>query len=108
MNRYTPQSAQQEIASSPATRPGFPYHKDLPANGDVTMILTLQARGDLELVPETDPHRSPSQVLLHPGSLLVLSGEARWRWLHRLRPVPDEKQRMSVVFGWRGPQAVHG
>ena len=102
LNSYLPS---ENSAASLATRPGFPFHKDLPANGDVTLILTLLAKGDLELVPEMDPQMKPTLVQLRPGSLLVLSGEARWRWLHRIRPLATTAGRLSVVFGWKATSA---
>ena len=98
LNRYTPSNG---LACQPATRPGFPYHKDLPANGDITFILTLLETGEMELVPEADPQRPPTLIKLKPGSLLLLSDDSRWRWLHRICPSQAGVGRMSVVFGWK-------
>ena len=55
----------------------------------------------MELVPEADPERPPTLIKLKPGSLLLLSNEARWQWLHRIRPSQAGVGRMSVVFGWK-------
>lgn len=83
-------------------RPGFPLHKDLPANGDITMILSLLASCRMELVPESNLDSTPLQFELKPASLVVLSGEVRWHWLHRVLPaMGDAGIRASVVFGWK-------
>ena len=88
--------------------PGFPYHVDSDFNGDVTVILTLLAPAFMELRPLSLSHTSPSiaieeerrkkesadadaaqrgrRIELLPGSLLLLSGEARWQWQHRVLP----------------------
>lgn len=87
-------------------RAGFGWHVDIPANGLITMILTLQATGTLELRPvdaklqgKEDGGDDVASVELTEGSLLVLSGEARWDWAHRIVPSLDGGERVSVVFG---------
>lgn len=42
-----------------------------------------------------------SSMELHPGSLAILTGPARWDFLHRVRPDPrkDAKERVSIVYG---------
>lgn len=89
----------------PDKLPGFPFHIDAPFNGDISAILTLVSSAQLEMKKD-DFH---SSILLTPGSLLVLSGEARWKWQHRVLPIKNENtliqtkfglvQRISLVFG---------
>ncbi|CAJ1335319.1 unnamed protein product [Effrenium voratum] len=89
--------------SGAADRPGFPFHKDIRANGDVTMILTLGSSATMELAQETEPHVPTVSVKLHPRSLLLLSNEARWRRVHCVLPVASPAERSSLVLGWRAP-----
>jgi hypothetical protein len=85
--------------------PGFPYHVDIAANGPITMIATLRRGATLELLHKDAAEGAvPERVDLQPGSLVVLSGEARWEWRHRILPAPNEGDkedvsRVSVVFG---------
>jgi hypothetical protein len=83
---------------------GFPFHVDIPANGVVTMILNVQrevrfqiARGDLL-----------RELSLPVGALLVLSGESRYQWKHRVLPMAShhtdaagQVERVSLVLGFR-------
>lgn len=105
--------------------PGFPFHVDSDFNGDITGIVTLVCPAALELRPK--PATNDSQIddiisnknsyrtiELEPGSLLLLSGEARWDWQHRVVPGSKDKvanvikgfencgvHRMSLVLGCR-------
>ena len=83
---------------------GFPFHVDIPANGVVTMILNIHkevlfqiARGD-----------SVRDIPLPIGSLLLLSGESRYEWKHRVLPMPSSGsespntvERVSLVLGFQ-------
>jgi hypothetical protein len=83
---------------------GFPFHVDIPANGVVTMIVNVQrealfqiAKGDLL-----------TDVTLAVGALLVLSGESRYEWKHRVVPMAAPEslpgggvQRVSLVLGYQ-------
>ena len=109
--------------------PGFPYHVDSDFNGDVTVILSLMCGASMELRPlpkageegnSTEKNPCHMRIELSPGSLLLLSGEARWKWQHRIVPrtgtgtgtgrtdsddeddseLPDV-QRISLVLGCR-------
>ena len=104
-------------------RVGFPWHRDLIANGAATMILNLGGPGMLEFGEEPGQEQ-PADGLLYPsdrahvgsapvvpmeevrltdGDLLVLTGEARWRYLHRVLPshIDDASrcERVSLVWG---------
>jgi hypothetical protein len=82
---------------------GFPFHVDIPANGVVTMILNVQrealfqiAKGDMV-----------TDVTLAVGALLVLSGESRYEWKHRVVPMTAPVrtlggvERVSLVLGYQ-------
>lgn len=79
--------------------PGFPFHTDVETNGDVTMILNVQREAVFEI---TDNVRSV-RMELPVGSLLILSGESRWQWQHRVKDsIEDEAtERISLVLGCR-------
>jgi len=111
LNRYSP----GETGSGLVRRAGFPWHRDLEANGAVTMILALGSPGRLQfgqaadlpdgLVPRELRQSLEPKVLatvsLQPGALLVISGAARWELLHRVLPLDsvDAPERFSLVFG---------
>jgi len=82
---------------------GFPFHVDIPANGVVTMIMNVQrealfqiAKGDLM-----------QDIKLPIGGLLVLSGESRYQWKHRVLPetsgesASEDVERVSLVLGFQ-------
>lgn len=81
----------------------FPWHTDLAANGDITAISTLLAPAIIEFAPHADlcEDQIPTTIVARPGSLVLLSGAARWDWVHRALPHPDAagKRRISLVLG---------
>lgn len=79
----------------------FPWHTDLAANGEITAIATLLAPATLEFAPHADHPGVPTTIDAMPGSLVLLSGEARWEWVHRALPHPGAagKERISLVLG---------
>lgn len=102
------------------SRVGFPWHRDLEANGASTMILGLGSAGQLQFgkEPNVDISKSPPKdnrvkrpgliepmetVTLEPGSLLILTGAARWHYVHRVLPASSGDggagERASLVFG---------
>lgn len=107
-----------------APRLGFPWHRDLSANGAATMILNLGADGALEFgeEPQSDvevggkvdglrysssdhSHVDGDQVValehvtLTDGDALLLTGPARWEYLHRVAPCLGGSERVSLVYG---------
>jgi alkylated DNA repair dioxygenase AlkB len=58
---------------------GIPPHTDRDIFQDVVAGLTLQSSRVMEF---THPKRARVRVLLMPGDLYVLSGEARYKWEH--------------------------
>ena len=81
----------------------FPWHTDLAANGEITAIATLLAPAVIEFAPHVDltAADTPTRVTAAPGSLVLLSGPARWEWVHRAVPHADAagKERISLVLG---------
>ena len=82
---------------------GFPYHVDTESNGDITVIITLKNSAEMQIRPvssgstskEPQEHKiEHPRILLEPGSLLLLNGEARWEWEHRIIPqiINDEEE----------------
>jgi hypothetical protein len=98
-NIYAPSKEQ------PNFLPGFGWHTDADFNGMITVILTLLSEAEFQMkrASETEP---AYKGLLTPGSLLMLSKEARWEWQHRVIPKAfpasfSDKSigRMSLVLG---------
>lgn len=90
----------------PGSLAGFPYHMDTPSNGHITGIVTLLCDADVEMKPSMEAAEATFRATLTPGSLFLLSGDARWRWVHRVlpRPLPQgtvggPAQRVSLVLG---------
>lgn len=79
--------------------PGFPFHTDMESNGDVTMILNVQREAVFEITDGVRVVRFELPV----GSLLILSGESRWQWKHRVTGSTevDSTERISLVLGCR-------
>ena len=81
----------------------FPWHTDLAANGEITAISTLLAPAIMEFAPHADlaANETPTRIVAKPGTLVLLSGDARWKWVHRAMPHPDAagKARISLVLG---------
>ncbi|KAL9658404.1 hypothetical protein ABK040_015723 [Willaertia magna] len=111
---------------------GFPFHRDIASNGNITGILTLGSPGLIEFKrteveydgfkPKEEQSKEKNynshegdcsniyRTLLDVNSLLILSGESRWNYLHRVVPTAKEfefegkiykreQPRMTIVFG---------
>ena len=108
LNRY--------VACDTHARPGFPWHRDIEANGASTMILGLGSSGrlqfaedpeggDLRLARTLDGLRYGSEyqpcvdLKLESGDLLALTGRSRWEMIHRVAGEGHADARMSLVFG---------
>lgn len=81
---------------------GFPFHVDIHANGIVTTILNVQHRARFEIVRHDG--EEPLQRDLEDGDMLVLSGESRYEWKHRVLPMRSQGEdgeiaRISLVLG---------
>lgn len=83
---------------------GFPFHVDIPANGVSTMILNIHNKAIFQIKKDD----VIKEIELPVGSLLILSGESRYEWKHRVLPsqidaarVDEEIQRISLVLGYK-------
>jgi hypothetical protein len=83
---------------------GFPFHVDIPANGVVTMILNVQREALFQIARGA----ATLDIQLPVGALLVLSGESRYEWKHRVLPMagsgtvpPGGVERVSLVLGFQ-------
>ena len=80
---------------------GFPYHVDVPAYGNVTMILNVQRTVLFQITDGSEV----VDIDLPVGGLLLLSGASRFQWKHRVVPtqtLPAEQgkvARISIVLG---------
>lgn len=103
LNHYKSRSGDDATALAEAGGALFPWHTDLAANGEITAISTLLAPAMLEFAPHADLSATeiPTRITAMPGSLVLLSGPARWDWVHRAVPHPDAvgKERISLVLG---------
>lgn len=83
---------------------GFPFHVDIPSNGVVTMILNVQREVRFEIANGGAVCGVPLPV----GALLLLSGESRYVWKHRVLPsdapagaAAHAVERVSLVLGFQ-------
>ena len=83
---------------------GFPFHVDIPANGVVTMIVNIQREAQFQIAKD----EILREVIIPVGGLLVLSGESRYVWKHRVLPMgssqlstQDDIERISLVLGFK-------
>ncbi|MCD9458790.1 hypothetical protein [Marinibactrum halimedae] len=80
---------------------GFPFHVDIPANGVVTMIMNIQREATFEITNG----QCTEAIHLPVGALLLLSGESRYQWKHRVLPTRSTEnkeskiERVSLVLG---------
>jgi len=85
---------------------GIAAHIDCePCFGDTVTVLSLGSPVRMQFVEQAGDHKT--SLDLEPGSLLVLTGEARYRWLHCIAarltdPTPTgripRRRRVSVTF----------
>lgn len=83
---------------------GFPFHVDIPANGVSTMILNIHNKAVFQIKKDN----VTKEIELPIGSLLILSGESRYEWKHRVLPstidstkINEDIQRISLVLGYK-------
>ena len=80
---------------------GFPFHVDIPANGVITMILNIHREAIFQI---TDGNEA-IDIHLPIGALLILSGDSRYKWKHRVLPsesasdIENQIERVSLVLG---------
>ena len=89
-----------------AKQAGFGWHKDIAANGDITSITSIIGNATFQIRPEGQSSCSSTYSLtLTPGSIVLMSGDFRWKWEHRILPqetsTTDGIGRISLVLGCR-------
>ena len=87
-----------------AKQAGFDWHKDIATNGEITSITTIFGNATFQIRPEDKTSYSATYSLpLIPGSIVLLSGDSRWRWEHRVlsqeTSTADSIGRISMVLG---------
>lgn len=73
---------------------GIDYHIDNERSGDTITILSLLSDAYMNL--RKKGKTADTQILLEPGDLLQLTGEARWDYEHEILPV--KQLRYSIVL----------
>jgi hypothetical protein len=92
---------------TPNQLPGFHWHKDTPGNGSITAIYTLKGDPVIFEIKNEDNEKEVHSLSVTEGSLLILSEESRWKWLHRIVPsiIKNSPQcqleRISLAFGFK-------
>ena len=87
---------------------GIARHIDRQCFGPAVATISLGDAWSMELRPPRDSRLAPRRILLENGSALIVTGEARTRWLHgiaaRKREKADDgesrprKRRVSLTF----------
>ncbi len=74
---------------------GIGWHTDAACFGDCIAGVSLGEQAKLEF---RNARESPAscQTVLHPGSLYMMTGAARWQFQHRVEPLPGS--RYSLTF----------
>ena len=88
-----PQGLEQLIVTRYPPGSGIGVHVDAPVFGEHVVGVSLGGAGRLHF---TRQRHTAVTVGLPSGSAYVMSGEARWRWFHQLRPVKET--RWSFTF----------
>lgn len=75
---------------------GFPFHVDVHSNGLITTIFTFLDSATFEIRKRVDNSRI-QQIILTPGSAVVLSGESRYDWEHCVLPRETKEKSKEVI-----------
>jgi len=95
---YVAPTPNQLVANAYPPGTGIFDHMDQGVFGDVIMSVSLGSRCVMRFTRPDD--NASRELLLEPGSLLVLTGEARWQWNHG---IPGR-----LVDSWQGRDFVRG
>ena len=71
---------------------GFPFHVDIPANGVITMIMNIHREANFQITNGDDI----VDLKLPVGALVVLSGESRYKWKHRVLTSQSNSENLSI------------
>ena len=76
---------------------GIAMHIDRQCFGPVVAMVSLGDAWRMDLRPMRASRNEATHILLGVGSVLALSGEARYRWMHGIAPRKRERE----GSGWR-------
>ena len=108
--RGAPLGFNQMIVNRYSPGQGISAHVDLAAFGDVVVSVSLESAATMDFSPK-EGGGGKVGVLLEPGDLLVLSGQARWDWLHGISACSSQRTSISLrTLGEGGPHELteHG
>ena len=94
MFRRTPDQA---IVNEYLPGQGIAMHVDRQCFGPVVATISLCDAWHMDLRPLRGSPSETRHILLQAGSVLILSGEARYRWMHGISP----RKRERDGHGWR-------
>lgn len=86
---------------------GIAMHVDRQCFGPAVATISLGDAWRMDLRPTRSVDAEPAQILLEPGSALIMTGEARSRWLHGIAKRKRERtdgggrprnRRISLTF----------
>ena len=77
---------------------GIAMHMDRRCFGPVVATISLADAWRMDFRPSRQPEASTEHLLLRAGSVLTLSDDARYRWLHGIAPRRRER---DAPDGWR-------
>ena len=92
-----PQPPDQAIVNEYLPGQGIAMHVDRKCFGPVVATISLGDAWHMDLRPTGRTPGRVEQVLLRAGSVLALSGDARYQWMHGIAPRKKER----VGDGWR-------
>ena len=110
VTRGAPLRFNQMIVNRYSPGQGISAHVDLAVFGDVVASVSLESAAMMDFSPKGGGEGKVS-VRLEPGDLLVLSGQARWDWLHGISACPYQRTSISLrTLGKGGPHVLteHG
>lgn len=90
------QSIEQALVAQYGAGSGIGWHRDAPAFGPTVMGVSFGAPGTMRFRKEIDGGFEIYKQDVAPGSLYVMSGEARLVWQHSLSPVKDLRYSVTL------------
>mmetsp|Transcript_27218 Transcript_27218/g.30312 ORF Transcript_27218/g.30312 Transcript_27218/m.30312 type:complete len:275 (-) Transcript_27218:46-870(-) len=87
---------------------GFGFHKDIATNGDISVILSLGPTTSLEFKPDKEGATETKRIHVGNGAMIILTGDARWKWIHRVVPKIGVEPSTQDLDGWNRLSIVYG
>ncbi|MDE0249447.1 MAG: alpha-ketoglutarate-dependent dioxygenase AlkB [Gammaproteobacteria bacterium] len=92
------QMPSQAIVNEYLPGQGIAMHIDRQCFGPVVATISLGDAWHMNLQPLREPRSKTKQILLEVGSVLILSGDARYEWMHGISSRQREREEHG---GWR-------